>query len=278
MCGVKFAIIHRSPKPEGKNLGVFAASSRFNNRCECLYLPRNIHTLKTETEFSGIKTWAEDDRPREKLLLKGRGALSDAELIAILLGSGSRDLSAVDLAKQMLAGSDHSLGDLARLGTDDLKKFKGVGEAKAVSIVAALELGRRRREEYSRRRTRILKSSDVYEVMRSRLADLDHEEFWILLLSRSNLLKSSICISRGGIAGTVVDLRLIFKPAIERLASSIILCHNHPSGNLKPSHQDIHLTKKAVRSGQILDIRVSDHIIYTDNGFFSFSDEGMLKD
>ncbi len=234
--------------------------------------------MKTETEMSGIKSWAEDDRPREKLLLKGRSALSDAELIAILLRSGSRDMTAVDLAKQLLAGSSHSLGDLARLGVDDLKKYKGIGEAKAVTIVAALELGRRRREEEGRRLSRIVSSRDVYEAMSSRLADLDHEEFWILLLSRSGKLKSTVCISRGGIAGTVVDLRLIFKPAIERLASSIILCHNHPSGNLKPSHQDIQLTKKAVRSGQILDIRVSDHVIYTDNGFFSFSDEGILSD
>lgn len=233
--------------------------------------------MTTITESRSIKSWAEDDRPREKLLYKGRGALSDAELIAILLGSGSRDLSAVDLAKQVLSGSDNKLSKLARLQVDDLKKFHGIGEAKAVSIVAALELGRRRREEEGVQAERIVSSKDAYELMSGVLSDLDHEEFWVILLSRSHRYKGKVCISRGGIAGTVVDQRLIFKPAIEKLASSIILCHNHPSGNLKPSTQDISLTKKVVKSGYVLDIHVQDHIIFTDDGFYSFADEGILS-
>jgi DNA repair protein RadC len=228
------------------------------------------------SEIAGIKSWAEDDRPREKLLCKGRGALSDAELIAILLGSGSRNLTAVDLAKHILASTDNKLGQLARLQVADLIKFKGIGEAKAVSIVAALELGRRRREEAGMETLRITSSRDAYELMSGNLSDLDHEEFWILLMSRSQRMKGKVCISRGGVAGTVVDLRLIFKPAIEKLASSIILCHNHPSGNLKPSQQDINLTKKVVQSGNMLDICVQDHIIFTDDGFYSFADEGMM--
>ncbi len=232
--------------------------------------------MATFTESKSIKSWAEDDRPREKLLFKGRSALSDAELIAILLGSGSRDLSAVDLAKQVLADSDNKLSKLARLQVDDLKKFRGIGEAKAVSIVAALELGRRRREEEGVQAERIVSSKDAYELMSGVLSDLDHEEFWVILLSRSHRYKGKVCISRGGIAGTVVDQRLIFKPAIEKLASSIILCHNHPSGNLKPSTQDISLTKKVVKSGYVLDINVHDHIIFTDDGFYSFADEGIL--
>lgn len=228
-------------------------------------------------EVSGIKSWAEDDRPREKLLYKGRQALSDAELIAILLGSGSRDLTAVDLAKKMLAGSENKLANLARMQVDDLKKYKGIGEAKAVTIVAALELGRRRRAETGEVKERISNSRSAYELMSGILSDLDHEEFWIILLSRSHRYKGKLCISRGGIAGTVVDQRLIFKPAIERLASSIILCHNHPSGNLRPSSQDISLTKKVVQSGRMLDIVVNDHIIFCDDGFYSFADEGLIS-
>ncbi len=209
-------------------------------------------------------------------MLKGRSALSDAELIAILLRSGTRESSAVELAKQILASTGHRLADLARLQLADFLKFRGVGEAKAITVMAALELGRRRREENVLQQSRIGCSRDVYEAMSGVLSDLDHEEFWVLLLSRSHRLKEKICISRGGIAGTVVDPRLVFKPAIEKLASSIILCHNHPSGNLKPSEQDISLTKRLVQSGAMLDIRVQDHLIYTDSGFFSFADEGMI--
>lgn len=241
-----------------------------------LYSSTRTDEMAPPTEISGIKSWAEDDRPREKLLYKGRQALSDAELIAILLGSGSRDLTAVDLAKQILAGSSNQLSQLARLQIDDLKKFKGIGEAKAITIIAALELGRRRRDEVGEEAPKIRSSKDIYEVFHSALADIDHEEFWIILLNRSHRVKDKICISRGGISGTVVDQRLIFKPAIERLASSIVLCHNHPSGNLQPSDQDRALTKKLVQSAAMLDISILDHIIFADNGYFSFADEGLL--
>jgi len=232
--------------------------------------------MKTYPVISGIKSWAEDDRPREKLLLKGRQALSDAELIAILLGSGSRNMSAVDLAKQMLSGSQNKLNLLARLQVDDLKKFKGIGEAKAITIIAALELGRRRRDESAIESPRIQSSREIYEILHGTLSDLPHEEFWVLLLSRSYRLKDKVCISRGGVSGTVVDQRLIFKPAIEKLASAIVLCHNHPSGNKNPSEQDKQLTKKVVQSGVMLDIPVIDHVIFTDEGYFSFADENLL--
>lgn len=241
-----------------------------------VYFLSNQKPMKVNPEFAGIKSWAEDDRPREKLLLKGRHALSDAELIAILLGSGSRELTAVDLAKHILSSTENKLNKLARLQVDDLKKFKGIGEAKAISIVAALELGRRRRDETGSEAIRITSSKDIYELMHSALADIDHEEFWILLLNRSNRVKDKICISRGGISGTVVDQRLVFKPAIEKLASAIVLCHNHPSGNKHPSEHDKHLTKKLMHSATLLDIPILDHLIFTDDGYFSFADESMM--
>lgn len=226
--------------------------------------------------ISGIKSWAEDDRPREKMMSKGRAALSDAELIAIMIGSGSRDLTAVQLAQQILASSNNRLSQLSRLTISELCKFKGIGEAKAISIVACLELGRRRREEKGEEKKKITSSKDAYEILAAALGDLDHEEFWILLLSRSNQVKEKVLISRGGISGTVVDLRLIFKEAIDKLASSIIVCHNHPSGNIKPSENDIKLTQKLKETGKIMDIPVLDHLIFTDNGYFSFADEGIL--
>ena len=232
--------------------------------------------MKTVQEISGIKSWAEDDRPREKLLLKGRHALSDAELIAILIGSGTRDITAVDLSKEILKAYDNKLHNLGRLQIEDLKKFKGIGEAKAITIIAALELGRRRREEPRDKKRRITSSKDAYEIISPQLGDIDHEEFWILLLSRSHEVKDKICISRGGISGTVVDQRLVFKPAIEKLASAIILCHNHPSGTLYPSEQDKMLTKKLVASSKLLEIPILDHLIYTDAGYFSFADEGLM--
>jgi|SRR5690554_4599903 len=232
--------------------------------------------MKTVQEISGIKSWAEDDRPREKLLLKGRHALSDAELIAILIGSGTRDITAVDLSKEILKTYDNKLNNLGRLQIEDLKKFKGIGEAKAITIIAALELGRRRREEPKHKNPRITSSKDAYDVISPQLSDIDHEEFWILLLSRSHEVKDKICISRGGISGTVVDQRLIFKPALEKLASAIILCHNHPSGTLYPSEQDKMLTKKLVASSKLLEIPILDHLIYTDAGYFSFADEGLM--
>ncbi len=232
--------------------------------------------MKPIQDIAGIKSWAEDDRPREKLLLKGRQALSDAELIAILIGSGTRDITAVDLSKEILKAYDNKLNNLGRVQIDDLKKFKGIGEAKAITIIAALELGRRRREEASHELKSIRSSKDAYEIMSAKLGDIDHEEFWILLLSRSHKVKDKICISRGGISGTVVDQRLVFKPAIEKLASAIILCHNHPSGTLYPSEQDKVLTRKLIASSKLVEIPIIDHIIYTDSGFYSFADEGLI--
>jgi DNA repair protein RadC len=232
--------------------------------------------MKDLNEISGIKSWAEDDRPREKMMKKGRQALSDAELIAILLGSGTKNLSAVDVAKQVLAAYKNKLNELGRLGIEDFKKFPGIGEAKAITIMAALELGRRRPIEERAVKAKIGSSKDIYQLMAPMLTDLDHEEFYVVLLSRSHKVKETLCISRGGISGTVVDQRLIFKPALEKLASAIILCHNHPSGTLRPSEQDKRLTKKVAESGNLLDIPVLDHLIFTDEGYYSFADEGLM--
>lgn len=223
-----------------------------------------------------IKSWAEEDRPREKLMLKGKAALTDAELIAILMGSGTRELTAVDLAQLILKSVNHNLHELAKLSLKDLMKFKGIGEAKAISILAALELGRRRKESEVLKKERIACSKDAYEAIRPFLMDLPHEEFWILLLSRSNEVMKKIQISSGGVSGTVADPKLIFKAAVEHLASGIILVHNHPSGNLKPSQADIDLTKKISQGGRALDISILDHLIFTNMAYFSFADEGLI--
>lgn len=223
-----------------------------------------------------IKSWAEDDRPREKLITKGRQALSDAELLAILLASGSRDETAVQLAQRILKENKNSINELAKLQLNDLKKFKGVGEAKAVTIAAALEIGRRRTDEAVEEKLKIVSSKSAYGILKSKLTDLPHEEFWVLFMSRSNSVVKTECISRGGISGTVVDIRLILKPAIECLASAIILAHNHPSGNLKPSHEDINLTKKIKEAAKLMDITLQDHLIIGDQAYLSFADEGML--
>jgi len=223
-----------------------------------------------------IPQWAEDDRPREKLLIKGRSTLSDAELLAILLGTGTKALSAVDLAKQILQQADQNLNNLARLSVKDLTKIKGIGEAKAISIVSALELGRRRKESVSPGRPRITNSIDVVEIMKQDLLDLNHEEFWIIILNRANFVLRKNKISSGGISGTVADPKLIFKSALDHSGSSIILVHNHPSGNLQPSQADITLTKTLKEAGKFLEIPVLDHIIVSDNSYFSFADEGMM--
>jgi len=223
----------------------------------------------------GIKSWAEEDRPREKLMLKGKSVLSEAELIAILIGSGSKNESAIDLAKRILISVHNNLNELGRLTINDLMKFKGIGEAKAISIIAALELGRRRREKEGLKRGKIMSSADIYEVMQP-IADLHYEEFWILLLNRSNRIIGKYNISKGGVNGTVTDSRIIFKFAIENLASSIVLCHNHPSGNYDPSDEDVKLTKKLRESGNIMDIPVVDHVIIANGGYYSFADEGIL--
>lgn len=224
----------------------------------------------------GIKSWAEEDRPREKLIEKGRHVLTEAELIAILIGSGSKDETAVELSKRILASVGNNLNDLGKLSIHELVKFKGIGEAKAISVMAAMELGRRRKEAEVAKRDRITTSKDVYDIMKSILLDLPHEEFWLLMLNRANRVIKKELISRGGVSGTVVDTKIIFKAAVENYACSIIICHNHPSGNIKPSDADIRITKNIKDAGKLMEIPLLDHLIVTENGFYSFADEGML--
>jgi DNA repair protein RadC len=223
-----------------------------------------------------IKTWASADRPREKLLEKGRTVLTEAEIIALLIGSGSRNESAVELAKRILNSVNNDLNQLASLTIVDLCKFKGIGEAKAISIVAAMELGRRRKSSPETKKTKILNSRNIFELINPDTLDLVHEEFWIILLNRANVAIKKINLSKGGVSGTVVDIRLVFKHAIDNLASGIVLCHNHPSGNLKPSEADIKLTKNIRESGKIMEINLLDHLIVNNTSYFSFADEGLL--
>lgn len=223
-----------------------------------------------------IKSWAEEDRPREKLLLKGRQALSDAELLAILLGSGSREESAVSLSQRILQSVNQQLPELGKCAIEDLKKFKGIGEAKAITITAALELGRRRQLTDIREKPQVKSSQDAFNAIAPLIMDLAREEFWILLLNRANRILSRERISAGGISGTVVDARIIFSKALEGSACSLILFHNHPSGNLNPSQADINLTQKLKKAGETLDIAILDHLIIGESGFYSFADEGVL--
>ncbi len=224
-----------------------------------------------------IKHWASEDRPREKLLAKGLASLTNAELIAILIGSGNRDESAVDISKRILNDYQNSLNELGKATIDNLtKNYRGIGEAKAISIVAAMEIGRRRKNAQLKDKPQIRSSKDVSDLMASDLADLVYEEFWILLLNRANKVIHIQKISQGGIAGTVIDTRLIMKSALTNLASSIILCHNHPSGNLNPSQQDKTITYKLRDAGKVMDIQVLDHVIVSESGFFSFADEGLM--
>lgn len=229
-----------------------------------------------QPEKLNIKQWAEEDRPREKLLLKGKNALSDAELIAILISSGNKNETAVELAKRILASVNNDLNQLAKLNLTDLMKFNGIGEAKAITIAAALELGRRRKESTEEKKIKIGSSKNAYEAINDVLSDLPHEEFWVLYLNRKNEVIKKENISKGGIVGTVADGKIIFKHAVNHLASAIILCHNHPSGNLKPSDADIKLTKKLKEIGQLMDTPVVDHIIIGNNNYFSFADENLL--
>ncbi|GGW77522.1 RadC family protein [Salegentibacter mishustinae] len=224
----------------------------------------------------GIKSWAEDDRPREKLLHKGKVSLSDAELIAILIGSGSRNESAVQLSKRILASTGNQLSDLGKLSVKKLCEFKGIGPAKAVSIVAAMELGRRRRTEEALEKKKITSSASVFELMQPIIGELYHEEFWIIYLNNSNKVIEQLQLSKGGITGTLVDVRITLRKALEVGATSIILAHNHPSGTLKPSEADKQLTQKLKTAAQSLDIKVLDHLIVTEKSYFSFADEGVL--
>jgi DNA repair protein RadC len=232
---------------------------------------------KSQENYLKILQWAEEDRPREKLLLKTKAALSDAELLAILIGSGSKEETAVDLCKRILRSVNNDLGELAKMSVKDLEKFKGVGEAKAISIIAALELGRRRKDTISQQRDKILCSMDIYNAILPNLLDCHYEEFWVLLLNRQNQIIKKVQISKGSVSGTMVDARLVFKPAIEHLASSVVLIHNHPSGNIKPSQSDVNITKKMIEVGKMFDMPILDHVIFTNDKYFSFADENMLS-
>ncbi|WP_413999356.1 RadC family protein [Flavobacterium sp. W1B] len=229
-----------------------------------------------ENSFFSIANWSEDDKPREKLMLKGKSVLSDAELIAILIGSGSRSESAVDLSKRILASVDNNLNALGKLSVAQLIQFKGIGEAKAISIIAALELGRRRRAEEAVELIKITSSKMIFEIMQPIIGELAHEEFWIVYLNNSNKILSKSQLSKGGITGTLVDVRIVFKTALEMGATALILCHNHPSGTLVPSDADKQITKKLKLAGDNLEIKVLDHLIVTENNYFSFVDEGIF--
>ncbi len=229
-----------------------------------------------ENSHFPIRNWSEDDKPREKLMLKGKSALSDAELIAILIGSGSRNESAVDLSKRILSSVANNLNALGKLSMSQLLNFKGIGEAKAISIMAAMELGRRRRAEEAVELTKITSSKSVFEMMQPIIGELPHEEFWILYLNNSNKVISKAQLSVGGITGTLVDVRLVFKMALEKGATALILCHNHPSGTLIPSDADKQITKKLKMAGDSLEIKVLDHLIVTETKYYSFVDEGIF--
>jgi DNA repair protein RadC len=223
-----------------------------------------------------IREWSEDDRPREKLIKKGTAALSDAELIAILLGSGSAKQSAVELARDILASSKNNINILGKMSLKELMQFKGVGEAKAVSIVAALELGKRRKLEEVVTKKHISTSHDAFEYYQPLLGDLKHEEFHVLFLTRANTFIDSVCISSGGTVGTVMDIKILMKHALDKLAQSVIVAHNHPSGNTNPSKQDEQITKKIKEACSLFEIALLDHIIIADKSYFSFADSGMM--
>ena len=232
--------------------------------------------MQEKTTSFSIKHWSDDDKPREKLLTKGRSALSDAELIAILIGSGSRSESAVELSKRILAAADNNLNKLGRLSIKQLTAFKGIGEAKAVTIAAALEIGRRRRGEEVLHVTKIGSSKDAFEVLQPILGELEHEEFWVLYLNNSNKILHKTQLSKGGITGTLVDVRILMKQSLELGAVGLILAHNHPSGTLKPSTADKQITQKIKKASQSLDIKVLDHLIITQKDYFSFADNQVL--
>lgn len=223
-----------------------------------------------------ISLWSEDDRPREKLMAKGKTSLSDAELIAILIGSGSRNETAVSLSQRILSSVGNNLSGLGKLSLPQLMAFKGIGEAKAVTIAAAMELSRRRRQEEGAVYSKIKSSQTVFEIMQPVIGELPHEEFWILYLNNANKVVFKSQLSKGGLTGTVVDVRLVFKSAFEHNATGVILCHNHPSGTLTASDADRQITRKLKIAGESLDIKVLDHLIITEKNYFSFADEGIL--
>lgn len=231
--------------------------------------------MENQTPFP-IKYWAEDDKPREKLLLKGKSSLSDAELLAIILGSGTRNESAVGLSKRILKTTDNSLYLLSKLSFQQLCSFNGIGPAKAISIIAALELAKRKKEESVVELPKIITTKTVFELMHPLLGDLPHEEFWVIYLNNSNQVVHKAQISKGGITGTVVDVRIILKIALEYHALSFILCHNHPSGKLYPSDADLEITNKIKIAAKQLDILLVDHMIVCELGYYSFAEDGKL--
>ena len=223
-----------------------------------------------------IKFLAEDDRPREKFLLKGKSALSDSELLAIILGSGNNEDSAVELARKILASVDYNWQKLSKLSIKDLMKFKGIGEAKAISVAAALEIGRRKAAQEIPEKEKVTSVNDSYKIFSQYLSDLQTEEFWAIFLNQKNHVIYKTQISKGGISGTLVDVRVIFRIAIEHLATSVVVAHNHPTGNLTPSQPDISITRRIKEAGDLLDIKLLDHLIIGENSFFSFSEQGLL--
>ncbi|WP_196891876.1 RadC family protein [Aureivirga marina] len=223
-----------------------------------------------------IKHWADDDKPREKLVLKGKNALSDAELIAILIGSGSRNESAVALSKRILKFFNNNINELSKASLDSLMQFKGIGEAKAISIITALELGKRQRLEAALEQPKITSSKNVFELLHPLLGSLPHEEFWVIFLNNSNKVIFQMQLSKGGLTATVVDIRVLFKKALELRATAFILGHNHPSGSLRPSIADKNITKKIQEAGKVLDIKLLDHLIITQKSYYSFADEGII--
>ena len=226
--------------------------------------------------YRAITAWAEEDRPREKMQLKGKQALTDAELLAILIGSGTVGESAVALAQRILGSVDQNLHELGKRSLHELQRFKGVGEAKAITIAAALELGRRRQLSDLRERPRINSSRDAFNAIAPLLTDLHHEEFWVLLLNRANEVFARERLSTGGMGGTVVDVKMVLKSALDARSSALIAVHNHPSGNLQPSQADVDLTKKLKQAGALLEIPLLDHLIVSERGYFSFADEGLV--
>lgn len=232
--------------------------------------------MKNNLKHLTIKSLSEDDRPREKLASLGRQNLSDAELIAIILGSGNKKETAVQLAQRMLSENQNSINHIAKLGLAELKKYNGIGEAKAVNIAAAFELGRRRNDLGTTEKVKITSSEVAYKILQKRLSDLPHEEFWILILNRANQVVKEEYLSKGGISGTVVDVRLICKAAIENNASGIVIAHNHPSGQLIASEQDKSITKKLKEALKTFEIALLDHLIIGDQKYYSFADDGIL--
>lgn len=232
--------------------------------------------MQAETDSISIKHWSDEDKPREKFLYKGPLSVSNAELLAILIGTGVKQETAVDLAKRILKASNNKLEQLGNASVNYLMNFKGIGRAKAVTIAAALEIGRRRGYEKKASVTRIAKSEDVFDLLRPLLSDLLHEEFWILYLNNSNQVLKKARLSMGGITGTLVDTRLVMKQALQVNAVAIVLSHNHPSGTLKPSQSDKNVTKKLCIAGKALDIKVLDHVIIANDKYFSFADNNLI--